>query len=549
MEHSLLHALQLLGTILTLGGAFLVLGLLRPARAGAGSDPPGDAWLGALEQSVSRWVWRGAWIGLLATGLDLFVQVAEAQGQTVFAGVDPGLAVEFATTTIVGRLSLVRMLALLLAALAVRLGGRFRWGLVAAFGFVAVVFTGLVSHAAAQSAERGPSIAAQVAHILAVAVWIGILIHLFLARRAIRQVGGSLGPLARIMARFSPLALGAAFLLVLTGGFAAYRSLGTPGAMLTSAYGLTLAVKLSLLVLVLTGGFINYRIIRPALERLARDASATEAKSAVDSVLARFCRALELEVTAGVLVICVAGILASVSPPRQDQTVRLTEAQARALEEPHLPVTAIADPSTFYGAPTRTIADRRYAEFTHNWSGVMVVLMGLCWLVQSLGRRWAEPAGRFWPFLLVPFAIFVEVASDPEVWLLRQASVRQVLADPIVLEHQLGAAIILVMVWLGCRDRRLPAEQRPLGRVLPAIMILGSILLLGHAHAGFTETQGLTNLINVQHAILGGLGLAAGTIRWLSLRGLFPERVARVAWPGFVIAVGLFMAFFYREVV
>ena len=105
------------------------------------------------------------------------------------------------------------------------------------------------------------------------------------------------------------------------------------------------------------------------------------------------------------------------------------------------------------------------------------------------------------------------------------------------------------MVWLGRRQPQLPIEQRPLGPKLPAIMILGSILLLGHAHAGFTDTQELTNLINVQHAILGGAVLAAGTIRWLGLRGLLPERATRVIWPGIVIAVGLFMAFFYREIV
>ena len=64
-----------------------------------------------------------------------------------------------------------------------------------------------------------------------------------------------------------------------------------------------------------------------------------------------------------------------------------------------------------------------------------------------------------------------------------------------------------------------------------------------------TATQELTNLINVQYAMFGAFGLFAGTVRWLNLRGLFPNRAARVLWPGFVIAFGLFMAFCYREVV
>jgi hypothetical protein len=78
-------------------------------------------------------------------------------------------------------------------------------------------------------------------------------------------------------------------------------------------------------------------------------------------------------------------------------------------------------------------------------------------------------------------------------------------------------------------------------------MIVGSLLLLGHAHSSFGATEALTSLINVQHAVLGGLGLLAGVVRWLELRGLFPRAAARVVWPSLVIAVGAFMAFSYRE--
>jgi hypothetical protein len=84
---------------------------------------------------------------------------------------------------------------------------------------------------------------------------------------------------------------------------------------------------------------------------------------------------------------------------------------------------------------------------------------------------------------------------------------------------------------------------------VPVLMILGSLLLLGHAHANFTSTQELTNLINVQHAVFGAFGLFAGTVRWLNLRGLFPSAIARPLWPSLVIGLGLYMAFCCREVV
>lgn len=222
--------------------------------------------------------------------------------------------------------------------------------------------------------------------------------------------------------------------------------------------------------------------------------------------------------------------------------MRLTNAQVTALLSPHLPTTAIKNPATFYGEATRGTDDLRYAEFTHNWSGVMVTLMGLGWLIQAMG-------GRSWPLLLVPFAIFIALAADPEVWILRQISLWQASSDPELLEHQLGAVLVLILVWLGWRDRNKPAATRPLGYALPVLMIFGSLLLLGHAHSPLTVTEDLTNLINVQHAVFGMFGLCAGTLRWMQLRGLCSVRASNLLWPAHVISPGLFMAFCYREVV
>ena len=120
----------------------------------------------------------------------------------------------------------------------------------------------------------------------------------------------------------------------------------------------------------------------------------------------------------------------------------------------------------------------------------MVILLGACWLVQSVGRGAAVTfAARAWPWLLVPFAVFVAVASDPEVWILREISLAQALRDPQILEHQLGALMVLLLVLLGWRDRRRDPATRPLGVALPAIMIVGSLLLLGHAHSTLTVTE------------------------------------------------------------
>jgi hypothetical protein len=356
---------------------------------------------------------------------------------------------------------------------------------------------------------------------------------------------GSIGLLAEIIRRLSPIALAGAGLLAISGLVLTVRYLYTPAAVFTSAYGLTLLVKLGLLCPLLYAGYINYRVILPGLPMVR----STAWNASRQALLRRFGRTLELEVTAAVLVLTMAGVLASVSPPEEWGTLRLSAAQVRALASPHLPRTVIADPATYYGAQERTLADQHYSEFTHNWSGVMVCLLGFCWLMQSLGGRlgsWAEGA---WPLLLIPFPFFIAIAADPEVWVLRKVTFAQTIQDPQLLEHQLGALLAFILVGLGWLDRRRPLKQRPLGYTLPVVVILGSLLLLGHAHSNFANTQELTNLINVQHAVFGAFGLFAGLVRWLSLRGLFPERTARLVWPGLVIGLGLFMTFCYRETV
>src|SRR5690606_26026917 len=173
------------------------------------------------------------------------------------------------------------------------------------------------------------------------------------------------------------------------------------------------------------------------------------------------------------------------------------------------------------------------------------------WLVQSVGgdSLAARIAAWVWPAAFVPFAVFVAIASDPEVWPLGTVSPLVALTDPIVLEHRVGALMIVVLAWLGLREARRGGPHRPLGHALPIVMVVGSLLLLGHAHSSFSASDSLTTLINVQHAVLGGLGVLAGMVRWLQLRQLVPQRLAAFLWPTLVLAIGLFMTLSYRELV
>ena len=542
MEHSALHALLLTGLIAALGGALAVRWLYLPAARALSSNDP---LVREMIASASRWVAIGALAAALATVLDLFVQVAEVEGRTVFGGVEWRLVLRFATQTVVGQFSLARTGLLLLTAAAVGLRSKDKWPLVTAVAFGAVVATSFVSHAAAQPDHRAAAIACQIAHITAAAGWIGVLLHLFAARAQMltEPTLQRVAFVAEVVRRFSPIAIATTSLLMFTGLLGAFRFLQDVGALFTSAYGLTLLVKLALIVPAVAAGFVNYHFIRPALLQITTDEEAQ-----ATSALRRFARMLELEVTAGVLVITVAGVLGSVSPPGIDGSQRLTAPQVRALLSPHLPTSHVDDWFAQEDPRGPTLDDLRYSEFTHNWSGVLVCGLGLGWLAQAVGERFGKCAGRVCPFLLLPFGIFIAVAANPELWL-RQVSPWEAVTNPQILEHQLGALMIFLLAWLSWRDLRSPKHLQPLGHALPVIMIAGSLLLLGHAHSTLTVPDELTNLINVQHAVFGACGLFGGAVRWLVLRDVLQSRLANLLWPGGVIALGLFMAFFYREIV
>ena len=536
MEHSALHALLLTGLIVLLGGVLAQWWLIRPAARAVGVP-----WADASPGGMERLVLAGALAATLATGLDFFIQTAEIENRTVFGGIDLHLVWRFATCTTVGQLDLARGALLLLAAATIRapLPRGWRWALTGVFGFGALVAMALVSHAAAQPANRALFIAGQVVHLTAVAAWIGVLLHLFAARRQLLTPAAA-PLLAEIVRRFSPFALVATSLLALTGTFAAWRFLQTTGALVTSAYGLTLLVKLVLLAPAVAAGYVNFRDIRPAL--LAGSGPLTP-------LLARFGRMLELETTAGVLVITVAGILGSVSPPGEDGSLLLTPQQTHAVLTPHWPTSHVDNWTLPEDPRGPTLDDLRYSEFTHNWSGAAVTLMGLGWLMQTRGGRFGSAAAKVTPFLFVPFGAFIALAANPEVWLLHFVSPWEALTNPVILEHQLGAVMVFLLAWLSWRDLKNPPALRPLGYAMPLVMIAGSLLLLGHAHSTPEISDALTNLVNAQHAVLGACGLFAGTARWFVLRGLAPARWANVFWPACVIALGLFMTFVYREVV
>jgi putative copper export protein len=543
MEHSLLHALQLAGMITALGGTVFVLVFLFAAQnKGRFAEKQISSW----ETITKHWSFWAAVLAGLGALTDLFVQVAEVHGTTIYGGVQIAEVGRFVSGTYVGRTGLIKALLLFAFALCLKGKWKWQWPLAAVLGVAAGIASSLVSHSAALPHDRIAAIAAQSLHVFMGAVWIGTLVQLFACRKIYKkpEPNNEVRLLSFIVNRFSPIALMAALLVFCSGIYALWRFLlKTPEAAITSPYGITLLIKLGLLMVMLFAAWVNWRKWRPALSALF---PATLLKAESSSILQQFIKNLELEVTAGLLVITIAGILAGIAPPGEEGLYRLSQHEVKMLFKPDWPTSTIVNPAKFVGAEERTVEDLRYAEFTHNWSGVLVLALGLLWLGQSV--RGGKFFVRTWPLLLIPFGFFIAIAADPEIWILREVSLLKIVRDPQLIEHQIGAGLVFILVWLGWKDEKKSAEVQPLGYPLPILMICGSLMLLGHAHSNLSGSEQLTTLINVEHAIFGGLGLCAGVVRWFQLRSLIPSRIAKIVWPTCVMGLGVFMAFFYREV-
>ena len=144
-------------------------------------------------------------------------------------------------------------------------------------------------------------------HILAASTWLGTLLVLTLIgiRGVIRT--DALGPsrtelVCDLVNSFSPLALGASAVVVLTGLTTAWLHLKRVSALWTTGYGLALVVKLILVLTVISLGAWNWRRVRPSLG----DEGSEETIR----------RSATLELTFGALVLIATSVLVSLPSPR-----------------------------------------------------------------------------------------------------------------------------------------------------------------------------------------------------------------------------------------
>jgi copper transport protein len=142
----------------------------------------------------------------------------------------------------------------------------------------------VISPALGPGEARGAALALSFAHVLAASAWVGGVACLLIALpAATRPLSGAARSqlMATMLARFSPIALGAVIAIVISGVLHAALELSGPAALLGSAFGVLVIAKGAMLIPLAGLGALNRQRVIPALKRRAADGAAPGRASAV----------------------------------------------------------------------------------------------------------------------------------------------------------------------------------------------------------------------------------------------------------------------------
>ncbi|MEK7328827.1 MAG: copper resistance protein CopC, partial [Chloroflexota bacterium] len=302
------------------GGTLFVLVVWKPAFQAVKPDKSGSnqpPWRKLATSAIA--------LVLVANVAALLVQAGQAAGSEVAA--PWSLAVNSVLfTTRYGVLWIAR------AALALAIAGvlptaktnRDRW-IAFAISLLLLLTISLGSHAAADADPLLP-IVADWLHLVAASAWVGGLTHFVAGMWSARSLDSKLRTqlTARLLPRFSAVALISVGVLVLTGLYAGVLRVGSFEALNNSFYGRVLIVKLILILPMIAIGAVNLLAITPAMKLAAtqdltgldRSSSSRRVSRDLSGLADRFRRIITSEITLGVALFLSVGLLTSIPPAR-----------------------------------------------------------------------------------------------------------------------------------------------------------------------------------------------------------------------------------------
>jgi len=177
------------------------------------------------------------------------------------------------------------------------------WPVASIMAIVLALTPALAGHAAASPRFTGLMIGSDFLHVLGGASWLGSLLAVMVIGVPLSLTLDSVGrwsSIASLVNSFSPIALGSAAIVVVSGLIASWVHLEHLSALWQTTYGQVLLLKLFLVAIALTIGAYNFRRVQPQL--------LTESGSV------RLRRSAAIELSVGLLILLVTGVLTGISP-------------------------------------------------------------------------------------------------------------------------------------------------------------------------------------------------------------------------------------------
>lgn len=497
-----------------LGGAGLVaLSLVNGSlvwwivvlRAGHGREPA------AAFDVCARWLQRGAVGVALIQALKLAVKavlLSSSLGELPWGAFMATMQVQAGGARL--------LLAFLAVYLAQRVAARpgFRvlwWGTILVALAMSLAGAWLV-HAVGRLDNRAPLMIATAIHQLMATIWVGGVMQLLALWRAGRADPPLRVFFPRAVARFSPLGMTVVAILVGSSLGLAAGYVATWSGVFGTGYGSLVAAKVVLLALILCFAGLNFSAGRGWL----RDKSSL-------AVLTRVPTYIEIEMLLLISVLFVAATVSSQPPAvdipdryaRAGEVVDMFAPRLPSLKSPNLEA-VIAGEAARLAVVNRapSAAATEWSNFNHNVAGIFVVAMALIAFLSYLpGARIA----RWWPLGFLTLSVFIFFRSDAESWPTGPIGFWQsMLSNGEVLQHRLATFLVFSLGVVELRARIIGANRGWTRFLFPALVAVGGVLLLTHAHLAFEIKSDY--LIQSTHLVLGLLAVVLAGGRWLELR-------------------------------
>jgi putative copper resistance protein D len=261
--------LQFAGVIAVFGcGAFRLYGL--------GVDPATSV---DVLTTFDTWFWRVTFVGtvvVLLSAVSLMLATTANMAGSSAAALEPDTLTKVLFGTSFGRVWCWRLMVAIVA-IGICLAPKARWRMPAilVLSLLLLVSLGWVGHAMEGKGTAGVVHQTnQMVHLLAAGLWLGGLVPLaWLLGRARSQSGKAWILVARdVVPRFSQMGYVAVALLAATGVLNTLLLVGSPQALMSTAYGRLLALKILLFLVMVGVALFNRLRLLPRLQREGREA-------------------------------------------------------------------------------------------------------------------------------------------------------------------------------------------------------------------------------------------------------------------------------------